>query len=181
LKLTHAAIHGAAFVCVVIALVAAFDSHNLAVPTPIPNMYTLHSWVGITAVVMFACQYVGGFVSYLYPGLRQNVKETYMPIHIFFGLCGFILSIAAALLGLSEKAFFTMWVIRLPIIFKIEKFQFSLSSPDYSQLPPAGLLVNCIGVCFVVFGGMVVYLTTEGSYKRHALPEDVMLLVNTEQ
>lgn len=55
LKVTHAVIHGLAFVFTVIALVAAFDSHNLA-KIPIPNMYTLHSWVGMAAVVLFACQ-----------------------------------------------------------------------------------------------------------------------------
>jgi cytochrome b-561 len=65
-------------------------------------------WVGMTSVIMFACQYVGGFVSFLLPGIRQQIKEAYMPIHIYFGICGFILAIVAALLGLSEKAFWSM-------------------------------------------------------------------------
>lgn len=107
LKITHACIHGAAFLFTVIALIAVFDSHNLANP-PIPNMYSLHSWIGLSAVILFAMQYVVGFVTFLFPEMRQPVKETIMPSHIFFGTLGFVMAIGAALLGFSEKAFFHM-------------------------------------------------------------------------
>ena len=55
LKLIHAGIMIFSVLFTIIALIAVFDSHNLAIP-PIPNMYSLHSWVGLTTVVLFCCQ-----------------------------------------------------------------------------------------------------------------------------
>ncbi|XP_064552512.1 plasma membrane ascorbate-dependent reductase CYBRD1 isoform X3 [Drosophila montana] len=159
LKLTHAGIHLAAFVLTVIALKTVFDSHNLVDP-PIPNMYSLHSWLGLSAVIIFCLQYVAGFMAFLVPGMRENYKIALMPLHIYFGLFGFVLAIASAVMGLTEKAIFTL-------------------GANYSTLPAAAVLTNIIGVLYVIFGALVVYLATEPSYKRKALPEDTALLFGT--
>lgn len=52
-KITHAALHLTAFVLTVLGLVAVFRFHNHA---NIANLYSLHSWLGITTVFLFACQ-----------------------------------------------------------------------------------------------------------------------------
>lgn len=56
LKISHATLFGIVMGFIVFALVAVFYSHNYAEPKPIPNMYSLHSWVGMGAVVLFGCQ-----------------------------------------------------------------------------------------------------------------------------
>lgn len=133
LKLLHAGIMISVVVLTVIALIAVFDSHNLA-PTPIPNMYSLHSWVGLTTVILFCCQvnspritrfgfgnvsanlalflqWVAGCVSFLYPGLHPSLRASIMPIHVYFGVAGFIGAIASCLIGLNEKAIFTLKLV----------------------------------------------------------------------
>ena len=54
-KIAHAIIMIVALLSAVIALIAVFDSHNLVDP-PTANLYTIHSWVGISAVALFAFQ-----------------------------------------------------------------------------------------------------------------------------
>lgn len=56
-KIAHAALHLVAFILTVLGLVAVFKYHNEA---KIANLYSLHSWLGITTVFLFACQ-VGAF------------------------------------------------------------------------------------------------------------------------
>lgn len=53
MKFIHAGLNILAFTLAVISLVAVFDFHNAA---NIPNMYSLHSWVGLAAVTLYALQ-----------------------------------------------------------------------------------------------------------------------------
>merc|ERR1712193_246699 len=86
LKLAHAGIMIVAFVLMVIGLQAAFDSHNKANP-PKPNMYTLHSWIGLLAALLFGCQWALGF----------------LPFHQYFGSAILDMAVAAACMGHLEK------------------------------------------------------------------------------
>ena len=49
--------------CIAIAFIAVLDSHNLRLdgngnPAPIPNFYSLHSWIGLAAMGLFALQVI---------------------------------------------------------------------------------------------------------------------------
>ncbi|RXG70055.1 putative cytochrome b561 [Armadillidium vulgare] len=160
LKIIHASFHFFALIFAVIGLQAVFDSHNLNVdgngnPSPTPNLYSLHSWMGLTVVILFACQWLVGLLTFLFPGMRPAIRTFYLPVHQYFGVSIFIGAVATALLGLNEKAFFAI--------------------KDYSHKSPEGVLVNMIGFCLIVFAGLVVYLTANTSFKRRATEDEVLL------
>lgn len=155
MKIVHALIHIAAFFCAVIGLVAVFDAHNSSVP-PKPNLYSLHSWVGLSAVILFAAQYLFGFIFYMYGNMPQSLKVSFMPLHTFFGLFGFVLCVAAALMGITETVI--------------------AGKSDHPDLPSIEQLFNILGLCLAIFAGLVIFLVSDARFKRMTLPEDAMLL-----
>lgn len=106
-KILHGLIQVAVLVFASIALKAAFDSHNKPAK-PIPNMYSLHSWVGLAAVILFGMQWVCGFVSFLFPKLSDGLRRMYLPHHKFWGVVIFGMCCATALMGITEKAIFSL-------------------------------------------------------------------------
>ncbi|KAL3271012.1 hypothetical protein HHI36_021513 [Cryptolaemus montrouzieri] len=156
LKLIHAIIHIVIFVLVILAQKAVFDSHNYAKP-PIPNLYSLHSWVGVLTVLLFVCQLLLGFTSFLYPGASKNFRACILPYHVVIGYSGFIMALITSALGFMEKVIFSL-------------------SNQYQQLPASGVLVNLIGVILVIFGLLTIHLVTNNDYKREEGSEEGVAL-----
>lgn len=158
MMLFHGIVNACAFILFAFALQAVFDSHNLDQPIK-PNLYSLHSWIGLGAVVLYICQSISGFFSFLFPSIDESdFQNNFVPLDIYIGIFGFILAIASALMGLTEKAIFSM---------------------KYSTLPNSGRIVNAIGLLMILFGCLIVYLATGQKYKRKPLPENDMLLTNS--
>jgi len=143
LKCGHAAILMITFVVMVIGLQAAFDSHNYATP-PKPNMYTLHSWIGLFAALLFGIQWVLGFAAFLFPKFSADMRALVLHFHQYFGSSIIVLAGAAAILGHLEKA---IWSIKNP--------------KKYGEKPPEAVLVNSIGVFIVLFIMGVNFLITK--------------------
>ncbi|KAI3388589.1 hypothetical protein SNEBB_003802 [Seison nebaliae] len=142
IKIIHATLHMAAFIFSIVGLVAVFDTHNLKEP-PIPNMYTLHSWIGMTTIILFTLQWMSGFVAFLFPKLSDTLRTALMPKHRFWGVAIFILSCLSALLGIMEKVTFIS------------------ASIKYNEMSGEGVLINIYGMCIVFFGLIVSYVVTK--------------------
>ncbi|KAL1138262.1 hypothetical protein AAG570_009951 [Ranatra chinensis] len=140
-KLVHTLFHVLAIPCVVLGFMAVLDYHNLSQP-PIPNFYSIHSWMGFVTMGLFALQFVVGFFSFLVllccESATANFRASLVPIHATFGLTTFMLAIATCLTGLTEKAYFSL-------------------GKEYSQWPEEGIIINALAMVLVALGIVVSY------------------------
>ena len=143
-KIVHTIIQLLAMVFAIVGLIAVFDFHNAF---KIPNMYSLHSWLGISTAVLYCCQWLSGLLAYLLPTLSDENRVKYLSVHQYFGIGTIVLAIASSLLGMTEK-----------LLFSIMK--------TYKNLPSEGILANILGITLILFGGLIVHLVTKASYKR---------------
>ncbi|KAK6242457.1 hypothetical protein QUC31_013852 [Theobroma cacao] len=84
----------------ILGIVSVFKFQDEA---EIPDMFTLHSWLGMIAICLFGLQLLLGFFSFVFPGAESYSRAGYTPWHIFGGLVIFFLAIATAEMGLLLK------------------------------------------------------------------------------
>ncbi|KAG8176591.1 hypothetical protein JTE90_024252 [Oedothorax gibbosus] len=152
LKLYHTITMLIVFVLSVLSLKCVFDSHNYRI-RPIPNLYSLHSWIGLGTVILFATQIFLGFIFFLYPRSNASYKRLYLRYHQFFGVIIFILAVISCHSGIMEK-------VKAAV------------GKDYQTLPPAALVPNFLGVAITIFAILVLYLVLTPQFKRIPLPEE---------
>ncbi|KAH9587687.1 hypothetical protein MS3_00005328 [Schistosoma haematobium] len=121
---------------------AVFDMHNALL---IPNLYSLHSWLGITAIIVFGLQWVAGLIGFLVPQTPQVARSKLLPIHVTLGSFLYLLVIGVCISGITEKNFF---------------------SKTYPVLKAGELIGNLLGVVLVIFCGLIFYLTQNPNYRR---------------
>uniref|UniRef100_A0A8C5UM58 Plasma membrane ascorbate-dependent reductase CYBRD1 n=1 Tax=Malurus cyaneus samueli TaxID=2593467 RepID=A0A8C5UM58_9PASS len=145
MKFIHAGLNTIAMILAIVSMVAVFEFHNAK---NIPNMYSLHSWIGLTAVIFYSLQLFLGFAVFLLPFAPVHLRAVLMPIHVYSGLTIFATVIATALMGITEKLIF------------------SLKNPAYSASPPEANLVNCLGLLLVIFGSLILWMASRPHWKR---------------
>uniref|UniRef100_A0A1A8EAD8 Transmembrane ascorbate-dependent reductase CYB561 n=2 Tax=Nothobranchius TaxID=28779 RepID=A0A1A8EAD8_NOTKA len=155
-KLLHGIIHLLALIISIVGVVAVFDFHRA---NQIPDVYSLHSWLGLATLVLFCLQWVMGLMFFLFPVASSWVRAMYLPVHVFCGLALLVMAISTSLLGISEKLLFSIM-------------------STYSQFAPEGVLANTLGILLVFYGGLLCHLVTREEYKRPPNPEEESLSVH---
>ncbi|XP_019181552.1 PREDICTED: probable transmembrane ascorbate ferrireductase 3 [Ipomoea nil] len=125
-KFTHMLFHMIAICLGIVGIHAVFKFHDRA---NIGNMYSLHSWIGISTFSLYILQWVIGLVVFLFPYASQETRSRLAPWHITGGRALLYMAICAAETGLMQKATFL-------------KLQFTREST----------LINILGVVILLFG-----------------------------
>jgi len=163
-KLLHLVVHSIALVFALVALKAVWDSHDYHIDpstksiSPIPNLMSLHSWIGISAIVSYFLQFLGGFITFFIPGLTIEVRKFFLPFHQLIGVILFIGVCCTALVGISERAAWkhTCWT----------KDKEMCGQQVMSNLFGLFIIGYCISILFIVMNPR---------WKRLPLPEEEAL------
>lgn len=146
-KVTHASTWTLSFVFGIVGIIAVFQSHNDKISGYIANLYSLHSWVGITVMTLYSLQFLFGIFAFggLLSGSRMLRNPVTMEIHKFTGTYIHILVTATILLGIQEKEGFVSCA-------------YEVDSPDlmpvlnYAKIPYACKISHGLGLVILFMG-----------------------------
>ncbi|GMH19652.1 hypothetical protein Nepgr_021493 [Nepenthes gracilis] len=147
-KIIHLGLHAVALVLGIVGIYAAFKYHN---ESGIANLYSLHSWLGIGVIVLYAIQWIYGFAIFFYPGGSEGLRGGSLPWHVLFGVTIFSLAIGNAALGFLEKLTF-------------------LENSGLAKYGPEAYLVNFTAIATILYGAFV--LITVYSAGEPPAPDD---------
>lgn len=152
-KLWHTILHLLVMPAAAIAMVAVFDFHNLSKPA-IPDLYSLHSWMGLGTLGLFGLQFIVGFFSFLVllccEKATARFRAALLPLHVHFGLATFLLGVATCVTGLTEKAIFSL-------------------KESYSQFIPEGIVINVLGLTIIMAGILVTLVVRTRRFQQETV------------
>ncbi|KAK2399678.1 putative transmembrane ascorbate ferrireductase [Trifolium repens] len=102
-KFVHMTLHLIAIVLGIVGLCAVFKFHNMK---NIADVYSLHSWIGISTFCLFGLQWLFGLITFMFPGAQPPTRARMLPWHRASGRVLLFMAICAAETGLMEKAGF---------------------------------------------------------------------------
>lgn len=101
-KALHVLCYILAIVCFSVGLKAVWKSHDQDSDRYIPNLYSLHSWIGLAAVLLFGQNFFLGVYHFLNPSTPVELRKSYMPSHVFLGVMAFITAVIAVETGIRR-------------------------------------------------------------------------------
>lgn len=152
-KLIHLILNLIALVFVVLGLHCVFSLNG-------PTLYSLHAWIGITTVVCFALQWVGGLIAFITPWVSGKRKGAYKPVHVFWGIALFGMAAAAVLTGAMEE------------------IKNTIASADYSSYTGEGLLANSFGIIVLATVISTTYIIVNPEFKKGFKQEEERIPIN---
>lgn len=149
-KLVHAGLLLLSLLFSVIGLCAVFGFHN---SNHTPNLYSLHSWVGIVTTALFTAQWLIGFGTFLLPCSPPSLRSFIKPTHVWMGSIILVLSVVSCISGINEKLLFVLKAGNNETV-------------PYSQLPPEAIVANTLGVVIVVLALVILKILSNQTWRR---------------
>ncbi|KAK6931442.1 Cytochrome b561/ferric reductase transmembrane [Dillenia turbinata] len=144
-KLVHLCLQGVALTCGVFGIWTKFQGRDGIVA----NFFSLHSWMGLICIFMFATQWLMGFLSFWHRGEVRTQKVRILPWHIFLGLYTYGLAVATAETGL------------------LEKLTFLQTRRNVLKHSTESMIVNSLGLGLALLSGLVILAAVLPKYDHY--------------
>ncbi|KAG9510464.1 Thioredoxin-related transmembrane protein 1 [Fragariocoptes setiger] len=153
LKWAHASLTGFNVMMALFGVIIMFRDYAI---NKKPNLYSLHSWIGLTTSSLYVAQFVFSFLAFMRPGFPNHIRAMVMPHHRFLGATIQVMAGLAAITGMTEWAIYTM-------------------GSKYSQFEPLTYVANFAGLSVVLVTATSIWLLSQERYRRVPLPEEQSL------
>ena len=146
LKIIHAVINGTAGGFALTAMSIVFWENRDST-----NLYSLHSWIGLSTVILYEINFLGGLLCFFVPATPEWIRSKILPFHVFAGHALIAMIVTSIYSGISRKI---GW------------------SKSYSNFSHLGLVANFYGLMLLIFALAAGFLVTYAPFKRHPLPSE---------
>lgn len=155
-KMLHTMFHLLAIPCIVVGFIAAWDYHELQPETPIPHLYSIHSWMGLATMAMFLLQFVSGVFSFLLlmccSSSTASFRSSMVPIHSSLGTTTFLMAIATCIAGITETALFKLSGTGLDTLGRVVITDLGMKYKNFSE---EAIFLNTMGAILIGLAVMV--------------------------
>ncbi|CAL9199110.1 unnamed protein product [Musa hybrid cultivar] len=83
----------------ILGIYAAFKYHSA---NTMPDMLSLHSWLGMCTICLFGLQWLFGFVNFWFLKASEPTRILLLPLHVSAGLAIFLLTVCTAETGFVQ-------------------------------------------------------------------------------
>lgn len=158
-KITTKILHTILFVlsisAIAIGAVAGIQAQDMVPPAATAkHFYSLHAWVGLATMALFALQFVVGFVTFLVflccEKGTARLRNSLLPTHRTFGLIIFSLASITCIAGLLQTA-------RARLDGGKDETS-GRKKPIYKSYDEPTLMINIVGACIVGLAILIPYM-----------------------
>lgn len=142
-KIVHGVLHSTAILFIIIGLSAVIIGNNFKSQNTsgvyFSNLFSLHSFVGLSAIAVYFQNYVFGIIFFGLDILSLDLRKYYKPNHVLLGIIALFLALAAVESGAME-------------LFAELGCFYDVTSPDtnpaanYHLLPAGCRTLNAVGI-----------------------------------
>jgi len=98
-KFLHVLFQFISLILSVAGVIVIFKNHEYK---GAPDMYSVHSYLGLVAIIITGLQFIFGLTILYFPGGSPTTRKSYMPQHRFFGIAAYVSALAAMCAGFFD-------------------------------------------------------------------------------